>query len=74
MPRLKCELFDAESGSSLGSDDTTTAAWTWTKSTNAGGAWGAMNQTDRANADTYIRVTPTSLADNIKVRAVITEY
>ena len=74
VPRLKVELFDAESGSSLGSDDSTTQAWTWSKSTNAGGAWGAMNQTDRANADTYIRVAPTSLADNIKVRAVITEY
>jgi hypothetical protein len=74
VPRLEIELFDAESGASLGTDDTTTAAWTWEKSTNAGGAWGAMNQTDRANADTYIRVTPTSLADNIKVRGVIREY
>lgn len=74
VPRLQIELFDAESGSSLGTDDTTTAAWTWEKSTNAGGAWGAMDMTDRANADTYIRVTPTSLADNIKVRAVLREY
>jgi hypothetical protein len=74
VPRLQIELFDAESGSSLGTDDTTTAAWTWEKSTNAGGAWGAMNMTDRANADTYVRVTPTSLADNIKVRAVLREY
>lgn len=74
VPRLKVELFDAESGSSLGSDDTTTAAWTWEKSTNAGSSWGAMNMTDRANADTYVRVTPTSLADNIKVKAVLREY
>lgn len=74
VPRLKVELFDAESGSSLGSDDSTTQAWTWEKSTNAGGAWGAYNSTDRANADTYVRVTPTSLADNIKVRAVMREY
>lgn len=74
VPRLKVELFDAESGLSLGSDDSTTQAWTWAKSTNAGGAWGAYNSTDRANADTYVRVTPTSLADNIKVRAVVREY
>jgi hypothetical protein len=74
VPRLKIELYDAESGSSLGTDDSTTLAWTWEKSTNAGGAWGAYNSTDRANADTYIRVTPTSLADNIKVRAELTEY
>lgn len=74
VPRLKIELFDAESGSSLGSDDSTTQAWTWEKSTNAGGAWGSYSSTDRANADTYVRVTPTSLADSIKVRAELTEY
>lgn len=74
VPRLKVELFDAESGSSLGSDDSVTQAWTWEKSTNAGGAWGAYNSTDRANADTYLRITPSSLADNIKVRAELTEY
>lgn len=74
VPRLKVELFDAESGASLGSDDSTTQAWTWAKSTNAGGAWGAYSTADRANADTYVRVTPTSLADNIKVRAVLREF
>ncbi len=74
VPRLEIELFDAESGASLGTDDTTTAAWTWEKSTNAGGAWAAMNQTDRANADTYVRISPPALADNIKVRAVLREY
>lgn len=74
VPRLAIELFDAETGSSLGTDDSTTKAWTWEKTTNAGGAWAAYNTTDRANADTYIRVTPVSLADNIKVRAVLREY
>lgn len=74
VPRLRITLFDAESGATLGTDDSTTQAWTWAKSTNAGGAWGAYNTTDRANADTYVRITPTSLADNIKVRAELTEY
>ena len=74
VPRLTVELFDAETGSSLGTDDSTTQAWTWGKSIDAGGAWTAYNTTDRANANTYVRVTPTSLADNIKVRAVIREY
>lgn len=74
VPRLKVELFDAESGSSLGSDDSTTQAWTWERSTNNGGAWSAWSDSDRSNADTYIRVTPTSLADNIKVRAVLRHY
>lgn len=74
VPRLKVTLYDAESGASLGSDDSQTQAWTWEKSTNAGGAWGSYNSTDRANSDTYLRITPSSLADNIKVRAELTEY
>lgn len=74
VPRLRIDLFDAESGSSLGTDDSTTQAWTWEKSTDNGGTWGSYNTTDRANANTYIRVTPTSLADNIKVRAVLRLY
>lgn len=74
VPRLQIELFNAETGASLGSDDSQTLAWTWEKSTNSGGAWGAYNTADRANENTYIRVTPTSLADNIKVKAVLREY
>lgn len=75
VPRLKCELFDAESGVSLGSDDSVTQAWTWAKTTDAGAtAYTAYNSTDRANATTYVRVSPTGLADNIRVRAVLTEY
>lgn len=74
VPRLEVELFNAETGASLGIDDSVTQAWTWEKSTNGGGAWGSYNSTDRANENTYVRVTPTSLADNIKVKAVIREY
>lgn len=73
VPPLLCELFDAESGVSLGSDDSVTQAWTWEKSTNGGSSWGAYTTADRANATTYVRVTPTALADNIRVRAVLTE-
>lgn len=74
VPRLRIDLTDATSGASLGTDDSTTQAWTWEKSTNDGGAWSAYNTTDRANSTTYIRVTPISLADSIKVRAVLREY
>lgn len=74
VPRLACEIFNAVTGASLGVDDSTTQAWTWEKSTNKGGAWGSYNTTDRANEDTYVRVTPPSLADNIYARAVIREY
>lgn len=71
VPELTCELFDAESGVSLGTDDSVTQAWTWEKSTNGGSSWAAYNSTDRANAITYVRVTPTGLADNLRVRAVL---
>ena len=74
VPRLKIQLFDAVSGSVLVTDDTVTAAGTWEKSTNDGGAWGAYNTTDKGNDTTYIRYTPASLADNIKVRALLTQY
>lgn len=74
VPRLRVELFDAETGNSLGTDDSTTQAWTWQKSTNAGATWTAYNTADRANADTYLRIAPVSLADNIKVRAVLREF
>lgn len=74
VPRLAVEIFDAESKSSLGTDDSVTKAWTWEKSVDAGANWTAYDSTDRTNADTYVRVAPPSLADNIKVRAVLREF
>ncbi len=74
VPRLEVELLNAVTGASLGTDDSTTKSWTWEKSTNDGGAWAAYNTTDRANDTTYIRITPTSLADNIKVRPILRLY
>lgn len=74
VPTLRIRLYNATSGGLL-LDDTTTASasGTFEKSTNDGGAWGAYNTTDKANDTTYIRYTPTSLADNIKVRALLTQ-
>lgn len=74
VPTLRIRLFNAVTGSVL-LDDTTSASTegTWEKSTNDGGAWGAYDTTDKGNETTYIRYTPTSLADNIKVRALITQ-
>lgn len=74
VPTLRIRLYNAETGGVL-LDDTTTASaeGTWEKSTNDGGAWGAYNTTDKGNETTYIRYTPTSLADNIKVRALLTQ-
>jgi hypothetical protein len=74
VPTLTIKLYDAVSGSLLLTDTTlASASGTFEKSTNDGGAWGSYNSTDKGNETTYIRYTPTSLADNIKVRAILTQ-
>lgn len=74
VPTLYIRLYDAVTGSLLLTDNTASPTLgTWEKSTNDGGAWSAYNTTDKGNDTTYIRYTPTSLADNIKVRAVISQ-
>lgn len=74
VPTLRIRLYNAVSGGVL-LDDTTTASasGTWEKSTDDGAGWGAYNTTDKANETTYIRYTPTTLGDNIKVRALLTQ-
>lgn len=73
VPALRITLYDASTGGMLLTDTTTAAAnGTWEKTTD-GTTWTAYNTTDRANATTWIRYTPTSLADNIKVQAYITQ-
>lgn len=74
VPTLRIRLYNAATGGLL-LDDTTTASaeGTFEKSTNDGGTWGAYNTTDKGNETTYIRYTPTVLADNIKVRALLTQ-
>jgi hypothetical protein len=74
VPTLRVRLYDAVTNDLLVDDYTTsTNSGTWAKSTNSGGAWGAYNTTDKANETTYIRYTPATLGDNIKVRAVLTQ-
>lgn len=72
VPTLRVRLYDAVSGGLLVDDDSATPTGTWEKSTNDGGAWGAYNTTDKGNDTTYIRYTPASLGDDIKVRALLT--
>lgn len=74
VPTLRVRLYNALTNSLLVDDYTTTTnSGTWGKSTNSGGSWGAYNTTDKGNETTYIRYTPASLGDNIKVRAVLTQ-
>lgn len=73
VPTLTVRLYDATTGGLLLTDTTATSLLgTFEKSTD-GTTWGAYNTTDRANTTTYIRYTPTSLADNINVEAYISQ-
>lgn len=71
VPNLRVRIYDAVTQSLLVDDNTSTPSGTWEKSTD-GSAWGAWNNTDRANSTTYYRYTPTSIADNVSVRPVLT--
>lgn len=71
VPTLRVELYDAVAGTFLMSDTTSSPTGTWEKSTNDGSSWGAYDTTDKANETTYIRYTPASLGDGIKVRALL---
>jgi len=77
VPTLRIRLYNAATGGILLDDVTNAepedALGTFEKSTNDGGAWSSYDTTDKANETTYIRYTPTSLADNIKVRALLTQ-
>lgn len=74
VPTLRVRLYDALTNDLLVDDYTTsTNSGTWEKSTNSGSVWGAYNTTDKGNETTYIRYTPASLGDSIKVRAVLTQ-
>ncbi len=74
VPTLRVRLYNAITNDLLVDAYTTSVNnGTWEKSTNNGGAWGSYDTSDKANETTYIRYTPASLGDNIKVRAVLTQ-
>lgn len=73
VPTLRVRLYDAVSGGLLVDDDSAAPTGTWEKSTDGGSNWAAYNTTDKTNETTYIRYTPLSLGDNIKVRALLTQ-
>lgn len=73
VPALTIRLYDADTGGLLLTDDTATPSFGTFEKTTDGTTWTAYNTTDRANATTWIRYTPTSLADNIKVAAYLTQ-
>ncbi len=73
VPALRISLYNADTGGLLVTDTTTASAnGEWEKTTD-GSTWTAYNTTDRGNSTTWIRYTPTSLADNVKVQAYLTQ-
>ena len=72
VPTLNVKLFDAEAGGgALVTDTTVGSTGTWEKSIDGGQNWILYNTDDRTNDTTYIRYTPASLTDGIRVRAVL---
>jgi hypothetical protein len=66
-------LYNAVTGDLLIDDSTVSPDGTWEKTTD-GTTWSAYGTlSDKSNETTYIRYTPASLGDNIKVRAVLTQ-
>lgn len=73
VPPLRVRLYDANNNNLLVDDNTTSPSGTFEKSTDGGSIWGSYDTVDRGNATTYIRYTPASLADNIKVKFILTQ-
>ena len=72
VPTLRINLIDTDTWGLILTDTTTASAnGVWEKTTDWT-TWTTYNTTDRANSTTYIRYTPTSIADNIKVTPIIT--
>lgn len=73
VPTLRIRLYDAVTGGTLVDDDSATPSGIWEQSTDGGATWATYTDSDKGNETTYIRYTPASLGDNIKVRALLTQ-
>jgi hypothetical protein len=75
VPRLKLVVIDADSGATLFTDDSTTRAGTWSKSTTGpNSGYGAYNTTDRGNSTTYVRIQPNAISSNVKAIGYLRTY
>ena len=74
IPDLRVRLYDAISGVMQCDDNTLTnpAAGSFQISTNDGANWSAWTHDDKGNEITYLRYTPASTANNIRIKAVLT--
>lgn len=73
VPNLRISLYNADTAGLLLTDTATAQANGVFQKTTDGTAWSIYDTVDRSNSTTYIRYTPTSLADNVKVAAYLTQ-
>jgi hypothetical protein len=75
VPTLTVRLYDVVAGGGPILTDTTAASafGAWWKSTDGGLNWVAYDTADKTNETTYIQYRPTSIADNIYCRALLTQ-
>lgn len=73
VPPLRIRIYNALNGNLVLDEYTTSGSGLWEKTTD-GENWVAYGTlSDKSTETTYIRYTPESLYDNIKVRAVLTQ-
>jgi len=74
IPNLRVRLYDAISGVMQCDDNTLTnpALGSFEISTNDGTNWSNWVNNDKGNETTYLRYTPASTANNIRIKAVLT--
>jgi hypothetical protein len=71
LPDLRVRLYNAETNEILSDDNTSSPIGTFEKTTD-GSTWGSWDNSDKTNETTYIRYTPLSLYDGVKIRATLT--
>lgn len=73
VPPLRVRLYDAVNSNLLVDDNTSSPAGTFERSITSGASWASWTSGDKENEGTYVRYTPASLGDNIKVRALLNQ-
>jgi hypothetical protein len=71
VPPLKIELYDAVTNGLLLTDNTAASTGGVFEISTDGISFSTWTNADKTNETTYLRYTPTSLADNINVRPII---
>ena len=74
VPSLRVRLYDATNDNLQADDNTSTnpAGGTFEQTTNDGANWSVWTNADKTNDTTYIRYTPASTPNNIRIKALLT--